>query len=248
MKHLFNILGLALLASGGLLAQSYEVSYAQDDQSGYSLSGDDILVDPITVIAPQQDGRYASLTPQAVFQNVGSEPALDSYCYCEINPLGHNAPSYIDSFAVTLLAPQATVDVTFAQWFSGGSMPYQTKFYAGRPDVTGRKVYGIVSWVSFQGVSSTGVGESTDSPSIELTSGNLVKDRAAINYSLPSSLYVRISVYDVNGALVTTLYDGFLSGKGSLEWWGTGDAPEGIYFVCVAAPDFTKTLKIIVHR
>jgi hypothetical protein len=247
MKHLSNILGLALLVSSGLFAQSYQDSYTSDGQSGYCLSDEDILIDPITVIAPQRNGRYTSLTPQAVFQNVGSETASNFFCYCEIDPMGYSAPSYIDSFAVTLLAPQATVNVTFAKWFSEGNIPYQAKFYAGRPGAVERDVYGIVNWVSFQGVTSGGIEESTDLSSIELVSRNPVKSRATINYSLPSSFHVSISIYDVNGALVSTLYDGCLAGKGSIVWDAAG-ADEGIYFIYMSTPVFTKALKLIVHH
>lgn len=262
MSRILNISGLALLITSGLFAQSYEDSGVPDapeysllsigndsnDQSDYSLLEEEILVDPITVIAPQQNERYARLTPQAVFQNVGSEPARDFYCYCEINPIGYSAPTYIDSFAVSFLDLDANVKATFAQWFAAGTFPYQAKFYAGRPAMTGRSVYGIISWVSFQGTASTGVEELADIPAIELACANPVTSRATINYSLLSPRRVNVSVYDVNGALVSTLYDGYLAGKGSLVWWGTGDAPEGIYFVCVAASDFTKTLKLILYH
>jgi subtilisin family serine protease/glutamine cyclotransferase len=73
-----------------------------------------------------------------------------------------------------------------------------------------------------------------------------------IQYDLPKSAYVTLSIYNILGELVTTLIDGTRSaGTYSVQWncqTRYGTASSGIYFAVIQAGDFRKTVKMILMK
>jgi subtilisin family serine protease len=73
-----------------------------------------------------------------------------------------------------------------------------------------------------------------------------------IQYDLPKSAYVTLSIYNILGELVTTLIDGTRSaGTYSVQWncqTRYGTASSGIYFAVIRAGDFRKTVKMILMK
>jgi len=74
-----------------------------------------------------------------------------------------------------------------------------------------------------------------------------------INYDLPSSADVMLTVYDMSGRTVTTLTDRYQStGSYTVEWNGTDDLGNtlsaGVYLCRLVAGDYSKTIKIVYLR
>ena len=75
--------------------------------------------------------------------------------------------------------------------------------------------------------------------------------QTTVHFSLPSSERVRISVYDVTGALVRQLVDETMpSGQHRVSWEGKSDrgagVPSGIYFVRMTAGSYGVVRKIVL--
>ncbi|NQT33816.1 T9SS type A sorting domain-containing protein [bacterium] len=69
-----------------------------------------------------------------------------------------------------------------------------------------------------------------------------------IMYSVPRETHVTISVYDLNGRLITTLTDETVTaGRLQVVWDGSSMA-SGIYFVRLSAPEITSTRKVMLIR
>ncbi|TET45510.1 T9SS type A sorting domain-containing protein [candidate division TA06 bacterium] len=69
---------------------------------------------------------------------------------------------------------------------------------------------------------------------------------ARIQYQLPTSAYVNMSVYDVSGRLVTTLMDEHMASGIYSEIWNAGNLPSGSYVCRVAVEGSVETEKVIV--
>jgi hypothetical protein len=73
-----------------------------------------------------------------------------------------------------------------------------------------------------------------------------------IKFDVPKSTHVTLSVYNILGALVTTLVDEDCSaGSYTVQWNGqarNGSVASGIYFTVIRAGDFRKTVKMILMK
>jgi hypothetical protein len=74
-----------------------------------------------------------------------------------------------------------------------------------------------------------------------------------IEYALPASLPVAFRVFDIQGQLVTTLFEGVHPAGTFVRTWdgrsSGGDAiPPGVYFLRLEAPSFTLTQKLVRSR
>lgn len=74
-----------------------------------------------------------------------------------------------------------------------------------------------------------------------------------IRFDLPDAGPVRLRIYDVKGALVATLLDGYVEeGTGEVVWTGKGSdgrsVASGIYFYRLTAGGFTETKKMVLLR
>jgi hypothetical protein len=205
-------------------------------------------VDPIMIAMPELGGTYYKMSPEATFQNVGSDPATDFYCYCEINSVAFFTEPYIDSFAVANLDPEATIDVTFADWVCDDSLAYEALFFAAVPGAVDRDLLGIEELVGFNGM--PGIAESPDALRIEVSGPNPFVHGTLLSYNMNGETPATIRIYDASGQAVRTLHDGALSGEGSLYWDGTDDVGRklgaGLYFIRIATPLFTKTAKVVL--
>jgi hypothetical protein len=74
-----------------------------------------------------------------------------------------------------------------------------------------------------------------------------------INYSIPEPAYVKLSIYDINGILVRTLYEGNQSaGRYQTVWDGENSSGmkvgSGVYFYRIQANSFVQTRKMILLK
>jgi hypothetical protein len=74
-----------------------------------------------------------------------------------------------------------------------------------------------------------------------------------INYSIPEQAYVKLCIYDINGILVKTLYEGNQSaGKYQTIWDGESSSGvkvgSGVYFYRIQANSFIHTRKMILLK
>lgn len=82
---------------------------------------------------------------------------------------------------------------------------------------------------------------------------NPFRGTTAIRFGLGSGGPVALRVFDVNGQLVRTLYDGRLpAGEHAVRWYGTDQAgqpvPAGVYFYKLDAAEQTTTKKLLLLR
>lgn len=69
-----------------------------------------------------------------------------------------------------------------------------------------------------------------------------------VTYWVPASAYVRLTIYDVSGRLVTTLVDDRRErGEQTVEW-RAGDLPSGVYFCRLEVDDFTANKKLVLFK
>jgi hypothetical protein len=211
-----------------------------------------VQVDPIAVMVPEEGGVHDRMIPEAEFKNVGSEPATDFFCYCEIASFGaYYTEDYIDSFSVANLDPEATTTATFAEWVSDDSSAYEAVFYAAVPGTPERELLGDIYIVPFDGIPFAGIAEQ-DALRIDVVGANPFVDGTLISYALPGPTEAELCIYDVTGKEVYTLYEGTLFGEGSFYWNGTDDygkkLPGGLYFLRITTPEVTKTTKLVMIR
>ncbi len=69
-----------------------------------------------------------------------------------------------------------------------------------------------------------------------------------IAYGLPTDTQVELTVYDMNGRMITELVSEFQSaGVYELDWNASGQA-SGVYFIRLTTSDFTKTQKVMLVK
>jgi len=70
----------------------------------------------------------------------------------------------------------------------------------------------------------------------------------AIDYGLTQNSDVQISIYDINGRLITTLINEFqIAGYHSITWDGSSYS-SGIYFLIMSVENFTATRKLVLIK
>jgi hypothetical protein len=186
-----------------------------------------------------------SMNPEAWFKNVGTEEAADFICHCDIGPLGFETPEYESSREISeTLAPGDSILVEFDPWTSTKEelTPYMAEFYA--TEVASTPMF--VEFMSVVGIEETPLG----ALHFELAGPNPFRSGTLVSYAMPYPTETTIRVYDVTGKAVRTLYDGQLSGEGTLYWNGSDDAGQelgrGLYFIRIITPGFTKTAKVVL--
>jgi len=69
-----------------------------------------------------------------------------------------------------------------------------------------------------------------------------------IRYGLAQNSDVQISIYDINGRLITTLINEFqITGYHSITW-DASSYPSGIYFINISASNYSVTQKIVLIK
>jgi len=97
------------------------------------------------------------------------------------------------------------------------------------------------------------VGELPDQFTLYQNYPNPFNTQTMISFDMPQSATVNITVYNVLGQMVQTLYDGYLdAGTHQLIWDGTslsGDnVTSGVYFYRIQAENFDKTKKMLLVK
>mgnify|MGYP002823392248 CR=1 FL=1 len=72
--------------------------------------------------------------------------------------------------------------------------------------------------------------------------------QTTISYSVPNTNYMELSIYDINGQKVHTLFNGTQNiGNYSIHW-DAGDIPSGVYFVKLTSNNVIKTQRITLMK
>jgi hypothetical protein len=102
------------------------------------------------------------------------------------------------------------------------------------------------------GVTPTGVGDVTPAKEIDVVLENRpnpFNPTTTIHYSVPVSGHVTLQVFDVTGALVETLVDGFVeAGDNYQEVFNANNVATGTYFYRITGNGFTKTAKMVLLK
>jgi fibro-slime domain-containing protein len=99
-------------------------------------------------------------------------------------------------------------------------------------------------------------------PQIDVSSNDVILGPAVpnpfnptttIRFSLPRTMHVKLSVYNVKGELVSTLVDQHMTeGRKEVSWMAKDDrgraVTSGIYFYCLVAGDFVQTKKMVLLK
>ncbi len=77
--------------------------------------------------------------------------------------------------------------------------------------------------------------------------------RVTIKYSLPDETRINISVYDISGRLVKTLFNGVgKPGYYSITWDGRSNlglrVAQGVYFIHISTPGYEATRRVVIVR
>ena len=77
---------------------------------------------------------------------------------------------------------------------------------------------------------------------------NPFNPKTTINFSTPTSEFVSVNVYDINGTEIITLISETLSiGEHNVEWNGT-DYPSGIYIARISSENYLQTVKMLLVK
>jgi flagellar hook assembly protein FlgD len=101
--------------------------------------------------------------------------------------------------------------------------------------------------MGFVGI-STNTNEIPENYSLEQNYPNPFNPSTNINFKLPESGLVNISIYDINGKLVEELINRNLSAGNHLIDWNAINYPSGIYFYRISAGNFTDVKKMILVK
>jgi hypothetical protein len=117
---------------------------------------------------------------------------------------------------------------------------YAIKFTTNTPTVVSVKDEGETSGIPHNYV-------------LEQNYPNPFNPETRINYSIPEQAYVKLSIYDINGILVRTLYEGNQSaGRYQTVWDGENSTGmkvgSGVYFYRIQANSFIQTKKMILLK
>ncbi len=184
-----------------------------------------------TITMPEEGATIDRMKPSAYFTNVGSEPAVNFYCHCDITP-GTTTLAYFDSVGVSdTLQPGDSTFIEFAEWTSLDETPFTADFYVSGVD-------GAMRSVIFNGIPWTGIGEKP-----YLYCSNLSVSGAGITFTVPKTTTASLKVYDATGKLVSTLHQGSAAmGTHSFNL----NARSGVYFVKLVTPDYTAVRKVVI--
>ncbi len=102
-----------------------------------------------------------------------------------------------------------------------------------------------VTFLSYTGIEQGTVpNEFTLSPAYP----NPFNPRTTFHYGLPESGILRINIYDLQGCVINTLYNGYLdAGQYSMSWDAVG-IPSGVYFLRMTAGNKSKTQKLLLLK
>jgi hypothetical protein len=132
--------------------------------------------------------------------------------------------------------------------------------FDGIYDVTATEVrneYAIKFTTNTPTVVSVEDGDETfnlpDNYVLEQNYPNPFNPETRINYSIPEQAYVKLCIYDINGILVKTLYEGNQSaGRYQTVWDGESNSGvkvgSGVYFYRILANSFIQTRKMILLK
>ncbi len=106
------------------------------------------------------------------------------------------------------------------------------------------------------GTTITGVDQTPLAParalSIEAARPNPFASATAFRYTAPKPIRATIGIYNASGALIRSLKDGVVSGRGTVAWDGAmsrGDrAPAGIYFIQARAAGVSESRKLVLLK
>ncbi len=202
-----------------------------------------------TILKPEEGESVDTMKPAAYFTNIGTEPVMNFYCRVDIPSSGGQTPEYKDSVLIAdSLYVGDSLYVEFSDWIAGDNGSYTATFHA--TSATPDTLYSPHEKVDFKGMYETGVAEKHEETRLEIASPGLCTGAVAISYILASSEQVGIRIYDVTGKLVCTLYQGELSGKGTLYWDGRDSngsiSGEGLYFVRIVSASVNRTQKVLL--
>ena len=72
--------------------------------------------------------------------------------------------------------------------------------------------------------------------------------QTTISYSVPNTNYMELSIYDINGQKVHTLFNGTQNIGNYNIHWDAGEIPSGVYFVKLTANNVIKTQRITLMK
>jgi hypothetical protein len=87
-----------------------------------------------------------------------------------------------------------------------------------------------------------------DSYSLNSIYPNPFNPTTKIDFSIPSDSHVNLSVYDINGRLISTIVDGPLSAGYHTKMWNASDYSSGIYIIKMSASGFNATHKVVLIK
>ena len=85
------------------------------------------------------------------------------------------------------------------------------------------------------------IEESSTKPSYRL-------DTAVLEYSVETSGMVELSIFDINGRLVSTLYSGELSSGNYTASWDASEQPSGLYIAQLTSGSTIQTTKLLLLK
>ncbi len=72
--------------------------------------------------------------------------------------------------------------------------------------------------------------------------------QSTIKYSVPSTEFVDISVYDINGQKIHTLVSRQVNSGNHEINWNAGDIPSGVYFIMLSSDNFVQTQRVTLMK
>ena len=121
----------------------------------------------------------------------------------------------------------------------------------GIPQTEGSATENPVMYLSYPTPNPSGIAESSPRPvnfSLSQNYPNPFNAQTAISFNLKHSSSVKVEVFDLTGAEVTTLVDGYLSAGPHEVVWDASDVASGVYYYRLTAGSEQQTMKAVLLK
>lgn len=170
------------------------------------------------------------------FSDVGTPPMDDGTCPCSTE-----GPDGITDLVMRFLT------MAIADAIPQG-IPGEVREVTLTGNLLNGEPFEITDCLTFVGPKDKFPVPSGTEPLLSGASPNPFNPLTRIHYFIPEEAAVRLSIYDVQGALVATLVDGVVpEGDHVITWDAMGNA-SGVYFCRLTTGDFVQTRKMILLK
>jgi hypothetical protein len=204
--------------------------------------------------SPNDQGRWAGVdawvnTP--AFHNIGTDAIRmpSAVGFTDMSVLHNPNPVPAPGSELIGSAEWTSFKIATDPWFQQAT--YRGAFKPGTPmneQWTAGWTNFDPQWIDYSGIQTGTPNQMPSAARLEQNHPNPFNPMTAINFYLPATGRVTLSVFDVNGAKVATLVDGMMTKGGHQVTFNPQGLASGVYFYRLQGNGFNETRKMLLVR